>query len=322
MGRRAPGRSSRADRRRARVRRRRRALASAVALAFVPAGLGGAALLGWPGDGDGTGTRAGDRPAPATSTAARPTPPPDGPKQPEPEPEPEQRKPEPKKPAPKKPEPKKPAPKKPEPKKPAPKKPAPKEPKHPEVSVPATGPGTFTPVRLSGERHGRGPVRRFRVEIEDGVRLPGPATARAVSDVLGHPRGWTRDSSYGFQLVESGPVDFTVKVATPGTTDRLCFVTTPASRGKVNCRVGHDVVVNLKLWTRGSPRFDGPVEEYRALIINHEVGHELGRGHETCPGPGLPAPAMMQQIKGLLGCEANAWPYDTEGRYVRGPSVP
>lgn len=173
--------------------------------------------------------------------------------------------------------------------------------------------------------YGQGRIRRFRVEIEDGLRLPGPQTAQEVAAVLGDPRGWTRNTAYGFQLVSSGPVDFTVRVATPTTTDRLCEVTTPESRGAVNCRTGHTVVVNLKRWVQGSPQFDGPIAQYRALIINHEVGHEIGRGHEGCgaPGaPGAPAPAMMQQIKGLDGCLANAWPYDAAGRYVQGPLVP
>ncbi|MFD5409769.1 DUF3152 domain-containing protein [Streptomyces nojiriensis] len=188
--------------------------------------------------------------------------------------------------------------------------------------VPETGPGTFTVVQARGKAQGQGQIRRYRVEIEDGIRLPGPQTAQEVSDILGHARGWTKNKAYGFQLVSSGPVDFTVKVATPGTTDRLCDVTTPASRGNVNCRTGHTVVVNLKRWVQGSPQFDGPVQQYRALIINHEVGHEIGRGHESCAGPGALAPAMMQQIKGLDGCLSNAWPYDTAGRYVQGPPVP
>lgn len=63
---------------------------------------------------------------------------------------------------------------------------------------------------------------------------------------------------------------------------------------------------------------------YRALIINHEAGHWLGRGHEACPGPGAPrpAPALTQRIGGLKGCVADAWPYGAKGRYPGGPSVP
>ncbi|MFE2555117.1 DUF3152 domain-containing protein [Streptomyces sp. NPDC059352] len=190
------------------------------------------------------------------------------------------------------------------------------------VPVPPNGPGTFRRSQVGGERQGRGPVRTYRVEVEDGIELDPDDVARTVSSILGHRQGWTRDPRYGFQLVASGPADFTVKVATPGTTDRLCYVTTPTSKGNVNCRIGHTVVVNLKLWVLGSPRFDGPIEEYRALVVNHEVGHEIGRGHETCPGPNQPAPAMMQQIKGLLDCVANAWPYDASGRYLAGPPVP
>ncbi|MFE0701938.1 DUF3152 domain-containing protein [Streptomyces sp. NPDC058872] len=189
------------------------------------------------------------------------------------------------------------------------------------IRVPPTGPGTFTRSRVDGERQGGGPVRTYRVEVEDGIELDPDDAARTVSAILGHPRGWTRNPRYGFRLVASGPVDFVIRVATPGTTDRLCYVTTPSSKGNVNCRIDHTVVVNLKLWTVGSPQFDGPIEEYRALIVNHEVGHEIGRGHETCPGPNQPAPAMMQQIKGLLGCVANAWPYDANGRYLAGPPV-
>ncbi|MEU8523805.1 DUF3152 domain-containing protein [Streptomyces sp. NBC_01216] len=188
--------------------------------------------------------------------------------------------------------------------------------------MPRNGPGTFSASRVAGERQGRGRARTYRVEVEDGVALDPDEAARTVAAVLGDRRGWTRNPAYGFRLVASGPVDFTVRVATPGTTDRLCHVTTPSSKGNVNCRIDHSVVVNLKLWVRGSPRFDGPIEEYRALIINHEVGHEIGRGHETCPGPNQPAPAMMQQIKGLRGCHPNAWPYDERGDYLHGPPVP
>ena len=48
----------------------------------------------------------------------------------------------------------------------------------------------------------------------------------------------------------------------------------------------------------------------------------LGEGHVGCPGRGKPAPAMMQQIKGMKGCVPNVWPYDAKGRLITGPAVP
>ncbi|MFJ3201729.1 DUF3152 domain-containing protein [Streptomyces sp. NPDC086989] len=190
-------------------------------------------------------------------------------------------------------------------------------------AVPQSGPGVFSASSRSGQPQGRGPARRWRIEVEDGSGVDANTAAQSVEKILGDPRGWINDPAYGFQLVGAGqPVDFTVKIATPRTTDRLCEVVTPELIGETNCRAGHTVVVNLKRWLEGSPQFKGAVEEYRALIVNHEVGHEIGRDHETCPGPGKPAPAMMQQIKGLLGCVANAWPFDGNGTYLSGPPVP
>ncbi|MFP8964479.1 DUF3152 domain-containing protein [Streptomyces nanhaiensis] len=202
----------------------------------------------------------------------------------------------------------------------------PEEPEEPDeqsvIPVPATGPGTFTTAQASGEAVGQGTIRTYQVQVEDGIELSARQAAQEVAAILAHPRGWTNDGVNGFRLVASGPADFIVKIATPGTADAICGAAGLNTRGELNCAVGPTVVVNLKRWVLGSPQFDGPVAEYRALIVNHEVGHRIGRGHETCPGPGRPAPAMMQQIKGLKGCVANAWPYDADGAYLGGPSVP
>ena len=187
---------------------------------------------------------------------------------------------------------------------------------------PTHGSGTFTVATGSAAPVGHGTVRRYRVEVEDGSGVDPQAAAAQVQSILADKRGWTNDGKNGFQLVASGPYDFTVKIATPDTADQICAGGGLNTRGEVNCDVGEQVVVNLKRWNTGSPQFTGPIEEYRALIVNHEVGHRIGHGHETCPGKGKPAPAMMQQIYGLKGCVANAWPYSAKGVYLGGPAVP
>ncbi|RAJ31163.1 uncharacterized protein DUF3152 [Kitasatospora sp. SolWspMP-SS2h] len=191
----------------------------------------------------------------------------------------------------------------------------------PEIVV--HGGGVFTTATATGGRAGTGAtLRRYRVEVEDGIGIDPNAAAATVQAILSDPRGWTADRRDSFQLVSSDSYDFTVKIASPDTADAVCATGGLDTRGEVNCDVGKQVVVNSKRWLTGSPQFDGALDDYRALIVNHEVGHRIGHGHQACPGPGRPAPAMMQQIYGLKGCVANAWPYDARGTYLDGPPAP
>ncbi|MER5306712.1 DUF3152 domain-containing protein [Streptomyces sp. NPDC002773] len=196
-------------------------------------------------------------------------------------------------------------------------KPTPKK-----TTVPQSGAGTFTTAQASGEAVGdSGVLRRYRVQVEDGVDLSARETAAEIQRILAHPRGWAAHGRGRFQLVSEN-ADFVIRIATPDTADALCARQGLNTRGELNCETTDGVVVNLKRWMLGSPTFAGPPAEYRHLIINHEVGHEIGiRQHMGCGGPGKLAPAMMQQIKGLDGCRSNAFPYDEDGNYITGPIV-
>ncbi|MFF1278029.1 DUF3152 domain-containing protein [Streptomyces marokkonensis] len=191
-----------------------------------------------------------------------------------------------------------------------------------EIEVPPTGTGTFVTAPAGGAPAGDGPrPLRYVVRVETGIAISPARAADEISEILAAPRGWTDNRSYAFRLVGAGePHDLTVTIATPGTADALCWAgIRQDTGGEYNCEVSDGVVVNLKRWVKGSPTFDGPIHDYRALIINHEMGHFLGYAHTTCAGPGQLAPVMMQQIKGLHGCIANAWPYDENGQLVTGP---
>ncbi|WP_455569723.1 DUF3152 domain-containing protein [Streptomyces venezuelae] len=189
-------------------------------------------------------------------------------------------------------------------------------------TVPQSGAGTFTSAKASGKPVGAsGVLRRYRVQVEEGVALSAGETAAEIERILAHPRGWAAHGRGRFQLV-SEKADFVIRIATPDTADALCLKQGLRTHGELNCETADGVVVNLKRWMLGSPTFAGEPAEYRHLIINHEVGHEIGiRQHMGCPGPGKLAPAMMQQIKGLDGCRSNAFPYSEDGSYITGPIV-
>ncbi|MFF2514026.1 DUF3152 domain-containing protein [Streptomyces sp. NPDC058086] len=190
-------------------------------------------------------------------------------------------------------------------------------------SIPSSGPGTFTTAGGGSGTVGRGSrLLRYEVVVEDGLKQSAADVAKQVEGILADPRGWTADGETAFRRVTGGTPDFVVRLATPVTVDKICGRYGLDTGGEVNCSVGKDVVVNLRRWLLATPVYAHDVAAYRALIINHEVGHFLGHNHVTCPGAGKPAPVMMQQIKGMHGCVPNVRPYDSEGRLITGPAVP
>lgn len=171
----------------------------------------------------------------------------------------------------------------------------------------ATAPGGTAPV-------GAGTLYRYRVDVEAATGLDAATVASVVDYALSHPRGWINDG-LAFQRVDAGPVDMVVRLATPSTVDALCAPL--QTNGQVSCRNGSNVVLNQLRWQTGVDAYADDIEGYRIVLVNHEVGHLLGHDHAPCPGPGLPAPIMMQvYYTGLEGCRPNIWPYAENGSYV------
>jgi hypothetical protein len=167
-----------------------------------------------------------------------------------------------------------------------------------------------------------GPLRRYRVSVQTGTGQDPAAFAAAVDATLGDPRSWTASGELRMQRVD-GPesADFTVFLATAATSTRMCAEGGLSTAGYTSCRLPGQVIINLDRWLTAVPHYAAPLPVYRAYVVNHEVGHELGELHEACPGPGRPAPVMQQQTYGLAGCVANAWPY-LDGRRYAGELIP
>src|SRR5690625_243153 len=154
-------------------------------------------------------------------------------------------------------------------------------------------------------------VITVRVEVETGLGVDGSEFARQVITTLNDPRGWGHDGSVVFERTAEA-ADFDVVLASPETTDELCVPL--ATEGEVSCAIDGRAILNAERWAQGAEPFleaGGTVFEYRRYLVNHEVGHLLGHGHEPCPEPGATAPVMLQQTLWLHGCVPNGWPAAT-----------
>jgi hypothetical protein len=132
---------------------------------------------------------------------------------------------------------------------------------------------------------------------------------QVVRDTLTDPRGWTQA---GFEIRFSDDAPNVVLVAEGDEVDAICDPYDTG--GRYSCQIGPVVALNADRWREATDTWPGTLEEYRQMLVNHEVGHLLGRHHArpACEEPGAPAAVMYQQSSGVEGCQPNPWPLPWE----------
>lgn len=127
-----------------------------------------------------------------------------------------------------------------------------------------------------------------------------------VNETLNSPLGWSR-LGVRFVRVDSGG-QFTIWLSQDS---KVPSFSPSGCDAIVSCTVGNNVIINQTRWLNGSDSWNkagGSLRNYRHMVLNHETGHWLGHGHETCSGAGKPAAVMQQQTITMQGCKPNPWP--------------
>ncbi len=173
-------------------------------------------------------------------------------------------------------------------------------------AVPRSGSGELLVAATAGDRAGTGELIEYSVAVEVETNLDPDEIAQFVEAVLADPRSWIAEGDLAFQRVPQGGL-FTVVIATAETIDTMCVPL--RTNSYFSCARNGWVALNLNRWMSATDSWTAELIEYRNYVVNHEIGHYLGRPHVQCPGSGQLAPVMMQQTKGLGNCEPNGWPY-------------
>ena len=167
-----------------------------------------------------------------------------------------------------------------------------------------------------------GHLYHYEVQVQNGIGVTPDEFAAAVESTLGNKLGWTDSGTRRFQRVSGGTCDFVVELATASTSQQECTVYGLHTGGHVSCRGGKEVIINLDRWNTGdpAPEWDGHLDVYRNLVVDHEVGHFLGYHHMACNAPGAPLPVMATPYNtGLQGCVINGLPFDADNKFISGP---
>ncbi len=193
------------------------------------------------------------------------------------------------------------------------------------LAVPYRGQGTFSIATAPIAPAPDAPiVRQVQVSVEDGLDVSARAFGAFVMDALSDFRGWGSGGRMAFVQTE-GAADVRVVIASPYTAATMCknrdapidldgaqssdsgSPGASANPADATCASQGYLVVDAYEWATGLHPYADDRTGARQYLLNHGVGHLLGKPNVACTG--ALANIMVNQRKLPAGCAPNPWPF-------------
>lgn len=154
--------------------------------------------------------------------------------------------------------------------------------------------------------------------VDPDVKFSTEKFKNIVYKVLSDPEGWQSVDNIEFQFVEPEILEkmktkykIPIRLSTNKTIVDKCGF---SEMEKLSCcdMLTKEVWLNYYRWINGAKASKLSLDNYRSYMINHEVGHALGRLHAKCPCENCSAPIMMQHTITIGKCSPNHKPLSFE----------
>ena len=159
-------------------------------------------------------------------------------------------------------------------------------------------------------------------KVDDGIKYSDKLFNNKVRKVLKHSKGWesafqsNNKSSITFKFVSwnhlpkiKSSKKIPIRLSSNKTIQSVCRFANKLSCCDMRTK---ECWLNFYRWKNGSKASQLPLYKYRNYMINHEVGHALGKLHAKCPCIGCSAPIMMQHTISIGQCIPNDKPLKGE----------
>ncbi len=151
----------------------------------------------------------------------------------------------------------------------------------------------------------------YFVYKEENITINFEKFVNFINRVLTDSRGWKGYKFICLNLKSTSnkkekDKDFSIILSTPKSIQNKCKLY------GLSCTDSHKktIYINSNRYKKGSIHSKLSLKDYRIYLINHEVGHILGKGHvhHSTISPGQLVPVMNQATKGIGKCKPNPWP--------------